>query len=478
MEYMNNASNSYGSGDTVSASLTNMTINDQHHQENGVKMKEEEAVVTENGLKTVCELSQPESNQYDDELHPAQVKTNNGDKSQTVTTPPSYLKRPTVVAKGNKTPGSSRNGHSSIPIKATSSPGGAGAAKPQVQGAKTTARSAAQPDARSGQSSPGTPKSPGSQALSAAEANKVKKVAVVRSNPKSPGSLKSRSPAPLAAAAPLPDLKNVKSKVGSTENMKHQPGGGKVQIVEQKLDFSSVQSKCGSKDNVKHKPGGGNVQILDKKVDLSNVQARCGSKDNLKHKPGGGRVKILDQKLDFSTVQSKCGSKDNIKHAPGGGNVQIVHKKIDLSNVTSKCGSKDNIHHKPGGGNVEIKTEKLEFKVQSKVGSLDNIGHVPGGGQRKREKGKDAEGSVSDSMSIPSPVVTPPQSPQTIESHKLSFRETAKARTDHGAEIISLEDSPQQLSTVSSSGSINMTDSPQLSTLADQVSASLAKQGL
>ncbi|XP_043957794.1 microtubule-associated protein tau-like isoform X23 [Gambusia affinis] len=381
MEYMNNASNSYGSGDTVSASLTNMTINDQHHQENGVKMKEEEAVVTENGLKTVCELSQPESNQYDDELHPAggasstaQVKTNNGDK-------------------------------------------GAGAAKPQVQGAKTTARSAAQPDARSGQSSPGTPKSPGSQALSAAEANKVKKVAVVRSNPKSPGSLKSRSPAPLAAAAPLPDLKNVKSKVGSTENMKHQPGGGKVQIVEQKLDFSSVQSKCGSKDNVKHKPGGGNVQILDKKVDLSNVQARCGSKDNLKHKPGGGRV-------------------------------QIVHKKIDLSNVTSKCGSKDNIHHKPGGGNVEIKTEKLEFKVQSKVGSLDNIGHVPGGGQRK------------------------------IESHKLSFRETAKARTDHGAEIISLEDSPQQLSTVSSSGSINMTDSPQLSTLADQVSASLAKQGL
>ncbi|MED6237742.1 hypothetical protein ATANTOWER_004863 [Ataeniobius toweri] len=310
MEYMNNASNSYGSGDTVSASLANMTINDQHHQENGVKMKAGAASST------------------------AQGKTNNGDK-------------------------------------------GAGAAKPQVQGAKTTARNAAQPDARSGQNSPGTPKSPGSQALSAAEANKVKKVAVVRSNPKSPGSLKSRSPAPLAAAAPLPDLKNVRSKVCSTENIKHQPGGGKV-------------------------------QILDKKLDVSSVQSRCGSKDNLKHKPGGGRV-------------------------------QIVHKKIDLSNVTSKCGSKDNIHHKPGGGNVEIKTEKLEFKVQSKVGSLGNIGHVPGGGQRK------------------------------IESHKLNFREVAKARTDHGAEIISLEDSPQQLSTVSSSGSINMTDSPQLSTLADQI---------
>ncbi|XP_042576529.1 microtubule-associated protein tau-like isoform X5 [Cyprinus carpio] len=204
---------------------------------------------------------------------------------------------------------------------------------------------------RSGCSSPASRSStPGQQ---------VKKVAVVRTPPKSPGSLRSRTP--IAPVAPLPDLKNIKSKIGSTENIKYQPGGGKV---------------------------------------------------------------------------------------------QIVHKKIDLSNVQSKCGSKVNIHHKPGGGNVEIKSEKLDFKGQSKVGSLENIGHVPGGGQRR------------------------------IESHKLSFREQAKARTDHGAEIvyqspnISTDGSPRRLSNVSSSGSINMTDSPQLSTLADQVSASLAKQGL
>ncbi|XP_047464884.1 microtubule-associated protein tau isoform X12 [Mugil cephalus] len=442
MDYMNNASNSYSSGDTMSASLANMTINDQHHQENGVaKMKEDEAAFSENGVKSVSELSQPESSHCEDEVQPAelaaekegaegvselsgiesassedgsqlaggaastaQAKMDNGDKTQTVTTPPSSLKQPSVVTKGNKSHASSRNGHSSIPVKA----GSTGprqpetGAKPQTPGARTSARTGAQPasakklptpkiekDAKSGQSSPGTPKSPSSQALSAksaAEANKVKKVAVVRSTPKSPASLKSRPPAPLAAAAPMPDLKNVRSKIGSTDNIKHQPGGGKV-------------------------------QILDKKLDLTNVQARCGSKANLKHTPGGGKV-------------------------------QIVHKKIDLSNVTSKCGSKGNLHHKPGGGNIEIKNEKLEFKVQSKIGSLDNIGHVPGGGQRR------------------------------IESHKLTFRETAKARTDHGAEIVALEDSPHQLSTVSSSGSINMADSPQLSTLADQVSASLAKQGL
>ncbi|XP_035751047.1 microtubule-associated protein tau isoform X10 [Egretta garzetta] len=248
---------------------------------------------------------------------------------------------------------------------------------------------------RSGYSSPGSPGTPGSRSrtpsLPTPPAREPKKVAVVRTPPKSPASAKSRIQ---PSAAPMPDLKNVKSKIGSTENLKHQPGGGKVQIINKKLDFSSVQSKCGSKDN--------------------------------------------------------------IKHIPGGGSVQIVYKPVDLSHVTSKCGSLGNIHHKPGGGQVEVKSEKLDFKdkVQSKIGSLDNISHVPGGGNKK------------------------------IETHKLTFRENAKAKTDHGAEIvyksptISGDASPRRLSNVSSTGSINMVDSPQLATLADEVSASLAKQGL
>ncbi|KFO97594.1 Microtubule-associated protein tau, partial [Calypte anna] len=248
---------------------------------------------------------------------------------------------------------------------------------------------------RSGYSSPGSPGTPGSRSrtpsLPTPPAREPKKVAVVRTPPKSPASAKTRIQ---PSAAPMPDLKNVKSKIGSTENLKHQPGGGKVQIINKKLDFSSVQSRCGSKDN--------------------------------------------------------------IKHIPGGGSVQIVYKPVDLSHVTSKCGSLGNIHHKPGGGQVEVKSEKLDFKdkVQSKIGSLDNISHVPGGGNKK------------------------------IETHKLTFRENAKAKTDHGAEIvyksptISGDASPRRLSNVSSSGSINMVDSPQLATLADEVSASLAKQGL
>lgn len=79
----------------------------------------------------------------------------------------------------------------------------------------------------------------------------------------------------------------------------------------------------------------------------------------------------------------------------------------------------------------------------------------------------------------------PPSPPVLqIETHKLTFRENAKAKTDHGAEIVykspvvSGDTSPRHLSNVSSTGSIDMVDSPQLATLADEVSASLAKQGL
>ncbi|XP_073539203.1 microtubule-associated protein tau isoform X1 [Phyllobates terribilis] len=250
---------------------------------------------------------------------------------------------------------------------------------------------------RSGYSSPGSPSTPTNRSRTPSSNmppnREPKKVAVVRTPPKSPASVKSRLQ-PLPSPVALPDLKNVKSKIGSIDNIRHQPGGGKVQIVH-------------------------------KKVDLSNVQ-------------------------------SKCGSKDNLKHMPGGGAVLITHKPVDLKHVTSKCGSMKNIHHRPGGGNIEVKSEKLDFKEKgsSKIGSLDNVTHTPGGGNKK------------------------------IESHKLSFRENAKAKTDHGAEIVykspgpSGETSPRRLSNVSSSGSINMSDSPQLSTLADQVSASLAKQGL
>ncbi|KAG8505066.1 Microtubule-associated protein tau [Galemys pyrenaicus] len=308
-----------------------------------------------------------------------------------------------ATPRGGAPPGQKGSANATrIPAKTTPSPKTPpGTATKQVQrkpppvGAKSERGEPGKSGDRSGYSSPGSPGTPGSRSrtpsLPTPPTREPKKVAVVRTPPKSPSSAKSRLQ---TAPVPMPDLKNVRSKIGSTENLKHQPGGGKVQII--------------------------------------------------------------NKKLDLSNVQSKCGSKDNIKHVPGGGSVQIVYKPVDLSKVTSKCGSLGNIHHKPGGGQVEVKSEKLDFKdrVQSKIGSLDNITHVPGGGNKK------------------------------IETHKLTFRENAKAKTDHGAEIVykspvvSGDTSPRHLSNVSSTGSIDMVDSPQLATLADEVSASLAKQGL
>uniref|UniRef100_A0A673BCY2 Microtubule-associated protein n=1 Tax=Sphaeramia orbicularis TaxID=375764 RepID=A0A673BCY2_9TELE len=182
--------------------------------------------------------------------------------------------------------------------------------------------------------------------------------------------------------------------------------------------------------------------------DLSNVRSKVGSTENLKHIPGGGKVRTLT--LNVRTLTLKVRTLTLKVRTLILNLVQIVSKKLDLSNVTSKCGSKDNIHHKPGGGKVEVKSEKLEFKcVQSKVGSLENISHVPGGGKKK------------------------------IESQKLTFRENAEARTDHGADIVIQSDSSShRLRNTSSPGSLNAAEAPPLDTLADQVSASLAKQGL
>ncbi|XP_056244755.1 microtubule-associated protein 2 isoform X3 [Seriola aureovittata] len=192
--------------------------------------------------------------------------------------------------------------------------------------------------------------------------------------------------------------------------------------------------------------------------DFKNVKSKIGSTENIKYQPKGGQNHILNKKVDVSHILSKCSSKDNLKHSPGEANVQIQNKKIDLSHVTSKCGSLDNIHHRPGGGNVRIESVKLDFKdkAQAKVGSLDNAHHTPGGGR------------------------------VMIESHRLAFRDQAKARVDHGADIViqspglsgSVSPHRHRDSHLSSSGSLNMMESPQLATLAEDVTAALAKQGL
>lgn len=61
-------------------------------------------------------------------------------------------------------------------------------------------------------------------------------------------------------AAPSPNLKTVRSKIGSLENASYKPGGGKVKIENRKLDFSKAQPKIAAK-NDKYTPSGGDKKV-------------------------------------------------------------------------------------------------------------------------------------------------------------------------------------------------------------------------
>ncbi|XP_050827688.1 microtubule-associated protein 4 isoform X2 [Serinus canaria] len=274
------------------------------------------------------------------------------------TTAPTPPKRPTSIktdakpADAKKPPAKSPSADSSRPKSAPGS-----APKSSATTSSTAASGAA----------PARPKAKAA-APKAATASTVSADAK-RAPGKAAGSKGTAGPAPRAprpASAAGPDLRHVRSKIGSTDNIKHQPGGGKGKVEKRPESAGAAPSS---------EPSAG-----------TKVAPKVAAKEGVPKQPNG-KVQIVSKKANYSHVQSKCGSKDNIKHVPGGGNVQIQNKKVDLSKVSSKCGSKANIKHKPGGGDVKIENQKLNFKekAQAKVGSLDNVGHSPAGGAVKAE---------------------------------------------------------------------------------------------
>ncbi|XP_014811249.1 PREDICTED: microtubule-associated protein 4 isoform X3 [Calidris pugnax] len=233
------------------------------------------------------------------------------------TTAASPPKRPTSI-KTDAKPADAKKTSAKSPSADLSRPKSGNAVKSSATTTSTTASSTSTvPGVATSRPKPKpAPTKPTTTSTATADAKKT-----TTKTPTKPSSV-SKSPRPTSSVS-APDLKNVRSKIGSTDNIKHQPGGGKVQIVSKKANYSHVQSKCGSKDNIKHVPGGGNVQIQNKKVDLSKVSSKCGSKANIKHKPGGGDVKIENQKLNFKEkAQAKVGSLDNVGHLPAGGTVK------------------------------------------------------------------------------------------------------------------------------------------------------------
>uniref|UniRef100_A0ABM5GMH5 Microtubule-associated protein n=1 Tax=Pogona vitticeps TaxID=103695 RepID=A0ABM5GMH5_9SAUR len=313
----------------------------------------------------------------------AQTSTLASSPRSTATSPP---KRPSTIktdAKAAdvkktlaKSPSAEASRPKSAPASTTPSPAPPGAA----------AAPASRPKPK-----PAVPKASGAASATAADA---KKTSALKTAPKtSPVPKPSRPPTSVSA----PDLKNVRSKIGSTDNIKYQPGGGKAKVERKaesagaarkpELNAVSKTATTKTKEGSQKQPNG-KVQIVSKKANYSHVQSKCGSKDNIKHVPGGGNVPNAPK------LASGNHSQPSTAPRPGQGstNVQILNKKIDLSKVSSKCGSKANIKHKPGGGDVKIENQKLNFKekAQAKVGSLDNVGHVPAGGTVKTEGGEEA----------------------------------------------------------------------------------------
>lgn len=61
-------------------------------------------------------------------------------------------------------------------------------------------------------------------------------------------------------SAPSPNLKVVRSKIGSLDNAHYKPGGGKVKIESKKLDFKGAGSRIEAK-NEKYTPKGGEKKV-------------------------------------------------------------------------------------------------------------------------------------------------------------------------------------------------------------------------
>ncbi|XP_063704850.1 microtubule-associated protein tau isoform X5 [Culicoides brevitarsis] len=155
--------------------------------------------------------------------------------------------------------------------------------------------------------------------------------------------------------SPSPNLKQVKSRIGSLENTSHKPGGGNVKIENRKIEIKAaprIEAK-----NDKYVPKGGDKKIISTKLQW-NAKPKIGSLENAHHKPGGGDKKIEEQKLDFKDkAKPKIGSLENAQHVPKGGDVKILNQKIEIK-AQSKVGSLDNVKHRPGGGDKKIFDDK------------------------------------------------------------------------------------------------------------------------
>lgn len=69
--------------------------------------------------------------------------------------------------------------------------------------------------------------------------------------------------------APSPNLKQVRSKIGSLQNATHKPGGGNVKIESKRQEFN-VSSRIEAK-NDKYQPKGGEKKVSSDPDLMTNI---------------------------------------------------------------------------------------------------------------------------------------------------------------------------------------------------------------
>lgn len=151
---------------------------------------------------------------------------------------------------------------------------------------------------------------------------------------------------------------------GSFTSIHYTPGGSVI-LRKQRPD---VKSQVGSLDNISHSPGGGDVSIPQNKIKWKK-ESKIGSLDNITHLPKSSNVQIFNEKLKWRT-DPKVGSLDNSDHVPKGAKFKVPNFPKDWTkSATSKVGSLSNVSHQPGGGNFQMIDLKPNWKSQSKVDS-------------------------------------------------------------------------------------------------------------
>lgn len=145
----------------------------------------------------------------------------------------------------------------------------------------------------------------------------------------------------------------------------HYEPGGKVILKRTKYD---VRSLVGSLDNIHHEPHGGNVTIPSNSTNWDK-KSKVGSLDNITHLPKSSNVQIFKEKLEWKK-ESKLGSLDNADHSPRRRRFKVpnFHKKWNET-ATPKVGSLTNASHTPKGGNVQIIDKKVKWTAKPKVQS-------------------------------------------------------------------------------------------------------------